>query len=110
FSAAQSRRDVSKRTDRIRFPYGIPGGLWHTDTPELQEPVLAVQLYKLIFTLAKRDIPTTLMNFPKTTRDPDYLYKKIEFILGGMYFDSFLSTLREVVKPQLFHEFTRKAA
>ena len=60
YSAAESRRDVARRTDGTLFPGGIPGGLWHTDNPQQQEAVLGDQLYRIIFTIAKRDIPLTL--------------------------------------------------
>ncbi len=57
YSAAESRRDVTRRTKIGPVEGEIPGGLWHTETPQEQESVLANQLYKLIYTISKRDIP-----------------------------------------------------
>jgi hypothetical protein len=106
YSAAQSRRDVSSRTDPALYPAGIPGGLWHTNKPEQQEAVLTDELYKLIYTLARRDIPLTLLHFPKLIHDPDYLFRKLEFALPGIGKAEFLEAFQRVVKPELVHTFT----
>src|SRR5262249_40188588 len=105
YSAAQSRREVSARTDAAGFPNGVPGGLWHTDNPDRQEIILAGQLYKLIHTLAKRDIPTSFIYFTRMIHDPEYLYTKVAFLTGGASFDKFHAAFRQVVKPHLVHEF-----
>jgi hypothetical protein len=110
FSAAQSRREVTSRTDPTDFPDGILGGLWHTDTPEQQEQVLASQLYKLIYVLAKRDIPMTLLYFPRIIHDPEYLYRKIAFALNGVSFERFRAVFGEVAQPQLVHDFAGRTA
>src|SRR5687767_2254960 len=65
FSAAESRRDVTRRTDKKLFSDGIPGGLWRAEKPELQEAALATLFHNLIHTAAKRDIPITLLYFPR---------------------------------------------
>lgn len=109
FSAAQSRRDVNSRTNPADFPNrGIPGGLHLTDTPEQQEMVLTSQLYKLIYTLAKRDIPMTLLHFPRFIHDPEYLYRKISFAIKGVTYESFRAAFSRVAQPQLIHDFTSK--
>ena len=102
FSAAESRRDVTRRGGGSR---GIPGGLWHTDDPQMQEAVLANQLYKMIHTIAKRDIPITLMYFPRFIHEPEYLYEKIEAILNGVTYGRFLSVFNEVADPESVHHF-----
>ncbi len=104
YSAAESRRDVTRRTDTAVFPMA-PGGLWHTDTPENQESVLANQLYKLIFTLAKRDIPLTLLHFPRFVNDPEYLYRKLSFMWEGIPYEAFLKVFKQVAQPELIHNF-----
>jgi hypothetical protein len=106
YSAAQSRRDVTLRTDRSLYAGEIPGGLWHTNIPEQQEAVLANQLYKLMYVLAKRDIPLTLLLFPRLVRDPDYLYGKIQFALNGIDKERFLETFQQLAKPELVHDFS----
>lgn len=105
YSAAESRRDVSRRTDTALFP-AVPGGLWHTTVPEHQEEVLANELYKIIYTIAKRDIPTTLLFFPRLIHDPEYLYSKIEFMLNGIGYLRFLEMFKQTAQPELVHDFS----
>jgi hypothetical protein len=110
YAAAESRRDVTARTDPTLYRGEIPGGLWHTNIPEQQESVLANQLYKLIYTIAKRDIPFVLLYFPKFIHDSEYLYRKIEFVLHGIEYKRFLEVFRQVAKPELVHNFSPKPA
>lgn len=105
YSAAESRRDVTRRTDKALYPDGIPGGLWHTDRPEQQEAVLVGQLYKIIYAMAKWSIPTTLLHFPRLVRDPEYLFGKVEFALKGIGREEFLAAHRRVARSELVHEF-----
>lgn len=110
YSAAQSRRDVTNRSiSSLNVePDDVPGGLWHTKEPENQENILAIQLYKLIYSLAKYDVPLTLLSFPRLVNDPEYLYRKIEFVLGGIDYDTFFKTFQIISQPKLVHDFTRR--
>lgn len=110
YSAAQSRRDVEQRADRSLYPDGVPGGLWHTETPAEQEAMLACQLYTLICAITKYEIPMTLLYFPKFIHEPDYLYRQIAFALGNIAYDSFLHSFRRVMRPELVHDFSPKDA
>lgn len=107
YSAAESRRDVSRRTDARLFPptQGIPGGLWHTKAPQHQELILALQLYKILFTLAERDIPITLLHFPRFIHDPEYLYRKLEHTLQHIEFERFAWVFGQIAQPALVHDF-----
>jgi hypothetical protein len=107
FSAAESRRVVTARNAPADVPKktGIPGGLWHTDTPEEQEQVLTRQLYKLMHTLARRDIPLTLLDFPRMVHDADYLYGKVACALNGVSSEKFREVFEQVAQPQLVHDF-----
>lgn len=105
YSAAQSRRDVTERSDPASYPNGVPGGLWHTDQSEQQEAVLAWQLYKLIYTLCAHDIPVTLLLFPRLVTEADYLYRKLSPVLGAIEFGLFHQTFERVVRPELVHTF-----
>ncbi len=107
YAAAESRRDVTARTDKTLYPGEIPGGLWHTTNPAEQEAVLAYQVYQLLYTLAKQDIPLVLLYFPRFIHDCDYLYRKIGFLLQGIEYARFLEVFRQVVKPELVHDFRR---
>jgi hypothetical protein len=100
-----------------------PGRLWHTNEPEDQEVILTAQLYKLIYTLAKYDVPLTLLLFPVFVNDPEYLYRKIKFVLDdinyqndaedhgrepvGIY-DIFFKAFQRISRPELVHDFTRQ--
>lgn len=105
YSAAQSRIDVEKRTDPALYPNGIPGGLWYTDTPDAQELILQRQLYKLMYAIAKHDVPMTLLSFPRLVKEPDYLFRKMSPVLKEMSFEEFLSAFRKVARPELVHNF-----
>lgn len=105
FSAAESRRDVSRRTDKSLFAGIIPGGVWRTENPKKQEEALAVQLYQLMFALAKRDIPLTLLHFPRFIHEPDYLYPKIAPFLSGATAEQFRQAFEQVAQPGLVHDF-----
>lgn len=106
YSAAQSRRYVAGTANPGPGDTGdIPGGLWHTTDPKDQERILAGQLYKLIYTLAKHDVPVNLLLFPKLVNDPDYLYKKIQFLLGDLESDAFKEIFQIISRPELVHDF-----
>ena len=105
YSAAESRRVVTEKADRSIYPDRVPGGLWHTEDPARQEAVLAGQLYKLVYAIAKHEIPLTLLHFPKFICDPEYLYKQILFVLKDVDYDSFLRAFRRVMRPGLVHNF-----
>lgn len=108
FAAAESRRDVTRRGDASLYPdNAIPGGLWHTNEPEKQEAVLTVQLYKLIYALARWEVPLTLLHFPRFIYEPEYLYKHLAPIFGLADYCVFLKAFNQVVKPELVHDFTR---
>lgn len=105
YSAAESRRDVTRRTDPDRYSGDVPGGLWHTDDPQQQESILTKQLYKIVYAITKRDIPVTLLYFPRFINDSEYLYRKLEAVLNGISYERFLEVFRRVSLPELVHEF-----
>ena len=106
YSAAQSRRDVTEKTDPDEYPTpDIPGGLWHTENPDEQETILAKQFYKLLFVIAKHDIPMTLVHFPRFAYEPAYLYWKIAPLLGDIGYGTFMTAFGEVGRPELVHNF-----
>jgi hypothetical protein len=106
FSAAESRREVMRTSDETALVEGvIPGGLWRTKEPSEQEKVLLQALYNLIYTISKRDIPMTLLFFPRLVNDPEYLYGKLAFMLPEISYADFLQKFNEVVQPDLLHDF-----
>jgi hypothetical protein len=105
FQAAQSRREVVARAGAIANPRAVRGGLWHTSNPASQELALTLELYKLMRTLAKYDIPTTTLDFPRFVHDAHYLYGKLAPILQGVDIARFLEAFRATVRPELVHQF-----
>lgn len=108
FSAAESRRAVSERS-RSEGPTD-PGGLWHTQTPTEQENVLTHKLYKVIYALAKHDVPATFLYFPRFVQDAEYLYRKIGRFFPSVTARQFLHAHNAVCRPELVHQFRRKSA
>jgi hypothetical protein len=110
FAAAESRRDVSRRTGpEVYAAFGpvVPGGCWPTDRDETQESVLARKFYRLLETLAALDVPTTLLHFPRLATDPEYLFRKIGGCLPNIRYDAFVRAFRETSRPEKIHSFTR---
>ena len=108
FAAAESRRNVTTRSNLDMPPDKVPGGLWHTTRPQDQEAILTQQLYKLFIALAAHDIPVTLLHFPRLATDADYLYEKLSFLLPNIPREAFLRGFRSVSKPDLIHDFSVK--
>lgn len=84
----------------------IPGGLWDSQ-PENQEAILTAKFYKLLHVLAKRDIPTTLLYFPRFIHEPDYLYERINLAAKKISRRKFLKVFEKVARPELIHEFRK---
>jgi len=84
--AASSRRAVRERAiERGMKPEWAPGGLWKTDDPSTQEPVLAVQLYLMLEALVAAEVPTTLVSFPRHAEDPDYFVRKVGPVMAERF-------------------------
>ena len=106
YGAAESRRDVVRRSPSHLAPQLLAGGLFGTDDPAAQEAALATRLYQLIHTLAKHDVPMTLLYFPRLVEDPAYLLDKLRPVLpAGVEYAGFLGAFRDVSKPELVHRF-----
>ena len=103
YAAAQSRRHVANTAPDN--PAGVPGGLWHTTNPENQEAILTGQLYKLIYALARHDVPLSLLLFPRFVNDAEYLFSKLNFLLGDIEYNEFTKALQTVRHPEFVHDF-----
>lgn len=104
-SAAESRRNVTRRAGEAGRATEVPGGLWLTSDPSAQESILAGQLYKLIYALARHEVPLTLLHFPRFSNDPEYLYRSAAAALKGVSYADFLAAYSEVVRPHLINDF-----
>jgi len=109
YSAAESRRDVSRRTPLGIYPVEVPGGLMYTIVPELQEIHLAEKQHKLLCVLAKHDIPHSLLHFPRLVLDAEYLYPKISQVFKSIEYSSFERAFRKISRPELVRNFNAPA-
>jgi hypothetical protein len=60
----------------------------------------------LMESVARRDIPLTLLWYPRLVQDPRYLYEKLRFLLGDTPFDDFARIHSNVVRPDWVHQFS----
>ncbi len=104
--AAASRVEVSEAAGEIGSPScgtieGVRGGMWCTSEPSRQAVVLARLFYDLIRVLTVYDIPHTFLDFPRFTRDSDYLYGKLAPVIGTFDGRAFQQAFAQVARPEL---------
>jgi hypothetical protein len=105
-AAAASRAHVQTlTTGNADGEEKVPGGLWDTDEVHNQAAVLRLKFTKLIEVLVRHDIPMTFLWYPRLVRDPDYLYAKLNFLLGDIDLASFRMAFDRLVRPEWIHEF-----
>jgi hypothetical protein len=104
-AAAASRAYVQKLTTGSADGKTVWGGLWATDKADDQVNVLRVKFTNLIEVLVRHDIPITFLSYPRLVRDPDYLYGKLQFLLGDIDLTAFRKTFNELVRPEWIHQF-----
>ena len=109
FSAAESRRRIS----RLHGNSGanqVLGGLWDVDKPDDQENVLARKFYQLMLTLARFNIPLTLLDFPRLVNDGEYLWKCLSPVFPKIRNSDFDSAFNDLVRPEWVHQLERVGA
>ena len=80
------------------------GGLWGTVNPVKQRDALAAMLYELVYTIAKFELPLTLLEFPRFTTDWEYTYRALSFLAPDRSADDFRDALAAVVRADLIHD------
>ena len=109
FGAAQSRRRVYwELAARGLNPLKHFGTIWKTKNPNNQESALAIQLYKIIVTLAQYDVPTQFLIYPDFVKAHDTLYACLGHILSlhGVSREESLQAYQRVVQLHLIHDFS----
>ena len=108
FSAAESRRRISKIHGNLNANT-VPGGIWDTDRPEEQENELAQKFFHLMLTLARYNIPHTLLDFPRLVIDVDYLWRNISTVFPKIKKSHFYSAFHDLVRPEWVHRFEKSS-
>lgn len=112
-AAAESRRYVTEKLkakmtqeewEKVDVSR-IPGGIWLTRDESEQEKVLLDHLYKLLLVLSNTMIPVTLMQYPRITKDSQYLYAKLKPILKDITYTRFETVFNKAVLPDFVHSF-----
>ena len=104
YSAAESRR---RRISRLHAKSGanqLPGGIWDAETPEQQENGLAYKFYHLMLTLARYNIPLTLLDFPRLVNDSEYLWTCLSPVFPKIGKSDFSSAFKDLVRPEWVHQ------
>lgn len=108
-AAAASRVHVQKlTTGDADGEKSVAGGLWDTDKGDNQVGMLRLKFTKLIEALVRHDIPMTFLWYPRLVRDADYLYAKLNFLLGDIDLASFRIAFERIVRPDWIDQFTGK--
>jgi hypothetical protein len=80
------------------------GGLWGTVDPVKQRDALASMLYELMYTIARFELPHTLLEFPRFATDWQYTYRALSFLAPDQPPEAFRDALAAVVETDLIHE------
>lgn len=83
----------------------VPGGLWDTPQANDQARVLREKFTRLVEALARHDVPTELLWYPRLIQDPDYLHSKLRFLVGDIPIADFRTVFDQVVRPDWVHRF-----
>lgn len=103
-------RDLDVATaSRVRLTrYGSDlhtwGGLIGTTRATKQRTALAERQYELMYTIAKYNLPHTLLLFPKFARDWQYTFDQLSFLDPEIPSESWRACLMNRVRPDLIHE------
>ncbi len=80
------------------------GGLFGTARATRQREALAVIEYELLYTIARHDLPLTLLEFPRFAQDWRYAYDKLGFLDPAIPADCWKTAVTGRVRPELIHE------
>lgn len=103
-AAARSRARITAiaaTNEKVHDATRAPGGLWDTSDGSQQEIVLMEKLCNLLVTLARHNVPTTLLFYPQLVEDAAYLFEKLSPILDGISFEVFEPIFQRVSRPDL---------
>lgn len=92
------------RSTRYGKTPGIPGGLFGTSRATRQLASLATLEYELFFTIARFDLPHTILSFPRFAQDWKYTYRKLSFLAPSLPPERWREALESRFQPDWVHE------
>jgi hypothetical protein len=92
------------RTTRYGADLHTQGGLLATRYATRQAAALAVLQHQLMLTLARYEVPHTLLAFPRFTTDWEYTHRTLSFLTPGLSPHEWRDALAARVVPELIHE------
>lgn len=98
--AAASRIRATKYGSNLH----VMGGLFGTTRATRQRDALAVLNYQLMYTLAKHDVPHTLLLFPRFANDAEYLHEHLAFLDPTIPHERWVEAVEGRARPDLIHE------
>lgn len=102
YAAAESRRRVTRES---------PGtaGLWLTDSFDdgVQEGILTENLYRLVFTLTRHEVPFSFIEYPRLVLDARYLYSGLGSLVANIPFHEFNEVFEKVRRPEWVGNYRR---
>ena len=98
-AAASRVRNTAYGADLHTF-----GGLFGTARATHQREALALVFYELMFTIARYDLPHTLLLFPRFAQDWRYTYEKLGFLTPDLPAARWEEALARRASPELIHE------
>ncbi len=101
--------DAAASRIRVGGTGDVPGGLVGTENPADQAAVLSAQFHHLMLTLARYEVPYTLLEFPRFARDPDYTFRCLRPVLGDCTEERFRQAFALTARPEKVHAFSSKA-
>ncbi len=90
-------RDIAQSRER--------GGFWGASSVPEQEEQIARSFFTLINVVANYDLPHTFLYFPRLVMDPEYLYRKLFYLVGSIEYEFFLGVFNRVARPEWIHSF-----
>jgi hypothetical protein len=92
------------RNTRYGANLSTPGGLLGTRAATRQREALARLQYELMYTLARHDVPCTLLVFPRFVSDWEYLARTLAFLDPAIPPARWRAALDRCAQPDLVHE------
>ncbi len=92
------------RNTRYGTNLKTPGGLFGTPRATKQRDVLARFEYELFFSIARLDLPHTLLHFPRFAKDWEYTYTKLSFLDPSIPAEQWQEAIERRYQPTWVHE------